>query len=96
MTTQEVNYDELRRRTPSGMMHWAGTGAHGKTCRECKAFGFNGYYAKGGKHNGLMKPSPCWKYREYMKQQGARIPANTPACKYFDQAEHPKPLFEKS
>lgn len=85
----------LASRTHRGMAHFAGTGPRGKTCRECKYWAAcNGYYAKSSRHGDTLKPSPCLQFRKLTGGEGPGIPGSAPACKYFDPAKDPAPLFD--
>ena len=79
--------DAFARASYPGMAHFAGTGPHGKTCRECLFFnhGPHDYRAKNGKHRGLIEPATCGKYRAITLNVGAKIPDDAQACKYFDE-----------
>lgn len=90
--------DVLARASHSGMAHFAGTGPHGKSCRECLfwAHGPHDYRAKGGKHRGLIEPAACNKYQQITSQKGGRIPDDAAACKYFDQNTIVPERFAKS
>lgn len=78
-----------------GMAHFANTGPAGKTCLDCKfwapaADGGVSYYSKSGGHGGAIKDHRCQRYREMMQGAwGAKIPARTASCKYFDQSPSP-------
>jgi hypothetical protein len=79
--------DAFARASYPGMAHFAGTGERGKTCRECIFFahGPHDYRSKNGKHRGLIEPATCKKYRQITMQEGAKIPDDAAACKYFEQ-----------
>jgi hypothetical protein len=79
----------LVRNTSAGMAHWAGTGPAGKTCGECDFFVHV--------EIDLGTSTRCDKYRQMMngKRGTERIPENTQACKYFEQACDP-PAAEPS
>jgi hypothetical protein len=92
---------EMKRRvTFPGMAHFARTGPHLKTCRECALWtgcGIeHGYYAKGGKNRGSLKPRPCVKYKELMLGEvGPGVPHDAPACKYFLEETQPPSISSK-
>jgi hypothetical protein len=90
--------DTLARASFPGMAHFAATGPHGKTCRECAFFahGPHDYRAKNGKHRGLIEPATCKKYQQITLRAGAKVPDDAAACKYFDQNEAPPLRFAKS
>lgn len=84
LTKPNVVLEEMRRRTPPGMAHWAGTGPEGATCRGCAHWKTTGYLAG----SGLLKNSPCDKYRRMMGGvDGPPIPHYAPACKWIEPRE---------
>lgn len=89
--------DTLARASYPGMAHFAGTGPHGSTCRECIFWehGPHDYRAKNGKHRGLIEPARCRKYRAITLHQGDKIPDEAAACKYFDRNETAPARFAK-
>lgn len=90
--------DVLARASYPGMAHFAGTGPHGSTCRECIfwAHGPHDYRAKGGKYRGLIEPATCKKYQQIVMQQGSKVPDDAAACKYFDRNEAVPERYAKS
>lgn len=84
------------------MAHFAGTGPQGETCRQCTFWGvadgsdpvrYFDYYAKGGGHGGGIKPHSCRKFKSLTRQEGAKVPSEARACKYFEQANSvPEPF----
>ena len=79
-------FDTNVRASYPGMAHFARTGPQGSTCRECSNWKHDkwDYHSKSGKHHGLIKPASCRKYREIIGVEGARVPDDAQACKYFD------------
>jgi hypothetical protein len=78
------------------MAFWASTGPEGKTCRECRFFRADGYYAKGGKHRGALKPATCARYSQMMQgAMGNKFDGATFACKYFEENTTPPAAFAK-
>ncbi len=90
--------DALARASYPGMAHFAGTGPHGKTCRECGfwAHGPHDYRSKNGKYRGLIEPATCNRYRAITMQVGDKVPDDAAACKYFEQNPAVPPRFAKS
>lgn len=88
LTVLDIEFENRVARTQVGMAFWAGTGPQGKTCRECKSYGFNGYTSSKSVNGGTLKNGPC---ERYVSQMGKsyRVPYDTPSCKYFEQ--NPKP-----
>jgi hypothetical protein len=84
LTTPEGE-DVARQRynTPPGMAHWEGSGPSGKTCRECRFWGWSTGPAR-HRENGLLKPQPCAKYRQFAMRGGNKVPYSAGACKYFE------------
>jgi hypothetical protein len=84
-----VPCDHMARATHAGMAHFAGSGPKFKTCRECRfwAHDQHDYYAKQGKHHGLIRPARCRKYRALTNADGARVPDDAAACRHFEQAD---------
>lgn len=100
LTVLDQAFEDTRRRTWPGMGHFAGSGPQGKTCRECKSWtgcGHDyGYYAKGGKHGGSIKPRPCQKYQELMGGEvGPPVPHNAAVCKYFAENAAPPAITSR-
>jgi hypothetical protein len=92
------DHERLAKQTYAGMAHFAATGPEGKTCRECAYWKFeHRYFAKGGRHGGMLKPSPCRKHKELKagNQEGPPVPHSALACRYFAPAASPPPLREK-
>lgn len=79
--------DALARQSHPGQAHFAGTGPHGKTCRECVFWNHvtYDYRSKSGKWRGLILPANCKKYQQITQKVGDKIPDDAAACKYFDQ-----------
>jgi hypothetical protein len=90
--------DQQARATYPGMAHFAGTGPHLATCRECLFWehGTHDYRAKNGKWRGLIEPAACRKFRTFTGQRGDKIPDDAAACKYFDRNEPAPERFVKS
>jgi hypothetical protein len=66
-----------------GQAGWAGWYAPaGKTCSGCK------HFEKERPRKGLLRTAQgrCAKNRQLHKSQGPKFPAETPACRYFDEA----------
>lgn len=84
---------EQTRKTHAGMMHWAGTGPKGKTCRECRHWkGENGERYSG---SGELKPAPCRLYAARMIGKPPKVPHSAAACKYFEEDAVPLKAFAK-
>jgi hypothetical protein len=93
----EAPHDRAARATHPGMAHFAGTGPHGKTCRECSFWAHTqyDYRSKNGKYAGEIKPASCKKFRALMHEEGPQIPHMAAACKYFEQNEAVPGIFQK-
>jgi hypothetical protein len=90
LTSVNPGHDAMVAKTPPGMAHWAGTGPAGTTCRECVHYQFSGYKSKrGGITGGTLKLGICNKYLSMMKSNGAKVPFETPSCKYFELNKQP-------
>lgn len=89
--------DAFARASHPGMAHFAGTGPHLKTCRECIFWehGVHDYRAKTGKYRGLIEPATCRKYRAITLQIGAKVPDDAAACRYFEENSSIPPRFDK-
>lgn len=70
--------------SPPGMAHWSGTGPRDKTCRECTR-----WLARGYSKEGAILDAPCAKYKDMTGRAGARVPARTTSCQFFDQSPNP-------
>ena len=94
----EAPIDRFARASHPGMAHFAGTGPHGSTCRECIfwAHGPHDYRAKNGKYRGLIEPATCKKFQQMTGVMGSKIPDDALACKYFEQNETVPLRFAKS
>lgn len=90
-------FDTMARATHPGMAHFAGTGPHGSTCRECIFWNHqtHDYRSKNGKHRGVIMPAICKKYRALMHYEGPKIPDEAQACKYFEANPEPPARFAK-
>jgi hypothetical protein len=93
----EAPVDRLARASYPGMAHFARTGPVNSTCRECLFWqhGPHDYRAKNGKWRGLIEAATCKKYRMITLQEGAKVPDDAPACKYFDLNPSPPGRFSK-
>lgn len=93
----EAPADRLARATHPGMAHFAGTGPSGKTCRECNfwAHGAHDHRSKNGKYHGLIEPARCKKFQQITLREGAKVPDDATACRYFDQNPEPPSRFAK-
>jgi hypothetical protein len=69
------------------MAHFAGTGPHARTCRECIFFNHGpfDYRSKNGKYRGEILPASCKKYQQIMRKVGDKFTDMAAACKYFDE-----------
>lgn len=90
LTEPDPDLADMRRRTPPGMMYWAGSGPSGKTCSGCKHFGY-GHLNR--KEKWIRKPRGCALYWRAMGKHQEPLPRETPACKYF-QAHGAAPVAE--
>ncbi len=88
-----LHEDELSikyKRSPRGMAHFTGTGPAGRKCWECTHWMLSGYYSVGSKKAAnSLRPGPCYKYKAMVGRFGDAVPANTEACKFWE--EHPNP-----
>lgn len=89
--------DTLARASYPGMAHFAGTGPHGKTCRECIFWNhvLYDYRAKNGKFRGLILPANCKKYKQITQSVGDKVPDDAGSCKYFEKNSAPPARFMK-
>lgn len=72
-------------KTYPGQAHLAGEGKKGATCRECKHWDFEGYYASSNpRHGATLKPSSCMKYKFFTNKRGPKVPHTASVCKYFE------------
>jgi len=80
-------FDRLVRRTPPGMMFWAGTCTDPKaTCGGCQHFGYS-VPIRNSAGNALETreyPSRCALFNKHTKEHSKKLPAGTPACRYFE------------
>lgn len=101
LTVLDHAFETKRNRTYPGMAHFAESGPTNKTCRECRQWtgcgGESGYYAKKGRHGGVLKPRACALYRTMMQgATGPGVPHDARSCKYFEQADASPSITEKS
>ncbi len=81
------------RDTPKGMAHWAGTGPKGETCRTCRRFRTDGYFAASNSQKAnQLKPGICRLYANLVKGQPPRIQPRNAACKHFELNTRPPAL----
>lgn len=93
LTEPNPQIGAFRRMTVPGMAHWAGSGPPSRSCRECKFWEENGYYAKSSFHGQTLKPGHCKQYSRMMQGTvGGRIPHETASCKYFEASDAPMPV----
>ena len=100
LTVVDRDFESKRRQTSPGMAHFSGTGPAGKTCRECAAWTGcgkeDGYFARKGRHGGIIKPRPCAQYRALMQGDvGPGVPHDSRACKYFSESKSVPPVVAK-
>ena len=91
----DADFENAYKRTPPGMAHLSGTGP--ETCRECRRFHYDRnkpeYWAASNKLlANSLKPGRCSKFRELTRTKGAKFPASTRACKYFELSDNPPPI----
>ncbi len=89
--------DHAARRTFPGMVHFAGSGPAGSTCRECLFWAHikDDYRSKNGSYRGVIKPAICKKFKQMMQTEGNQIPDDAAACKYFEENPTPPARFAK-
>ncbi len=83
----EAPSDRAARATHPGQAHFAGSGPHGRACRECISWKHEkyDYLSKNGKYRGLIKPAMCLKFKSLTRQEGPKIPDDAAACRYFEE-----------
>jgi hypothetical protein len=96
--TQDA-FGHLALSTYEGMAHFAGTGPAGKTCRMCKFWcppagaRTHLYGSQSSKNGTRLKSHSCLKHRQLGGTSKEGVPPETSACKYFESAPNPPPLF---
>ncbi|MGY3278165.1 hypothetical protein [Bradyrhizobium sp. S3.7.6] len=68
--------------THKGMAHFAGTGPHGRTCRECIDWdAFNASYRA---YDGQLTDAVCKMFSKLSRgRKGAKVPHHAEACQHF-------------
>lgn len=91
-------FDKNARLTYPGQAHFAETGPSGRTCRECVFYKHSpgDYYARNGKHRGLIQPAPCRKFQQLTRSEGPAIPDHALSCKYFEENPEPPSRYMKA
>lgn len=92
-------WERRARKSPPGMADVQGGALPGVICFQCRFFRWHkgDYYAKGGKHGGMAKPAMCAKFQQMMNEnKSPKVPADTPACRYFEQTEQERQLYRSS
>jgi hypothetical protein len=84
-------------RNPPGMAWIQGTGPEGKTCRECVFWRRVSHHRYDEDHR--LKPRGCDQYTTQMRRTreeviGDDVPAETSACRYFEQHEKPQAAID--
>jgi hypothetical protein len=63
-----------------GQAHFSGTGPPGRACRQCAHWAHEpGDYDS----KGYIKPVRCRQFTALTNQLGAKVPAETPACRHY-------------
>lgn len=70
--------DKLARQTFSGMAHFAGTGPHGKICKQCKLWDYDPIKSPD------ETKARCKKYKALTNKVGNMVPRDAQACKHFE------------
>jgi hypothetical protein len=87
LTTPNSGFDEMVRRTPTGMMFWSGTCSDpAATCEDCRHYGFEIAIrnAQGNVVSTREYLTRCALYQKHTGDVGDSIARTTPACKYFE------------
>jgi hypothetical protein len=89
LTVSSPELERLIRQTPSGMMHWSGTGPAKATCAGCQHYGYRVEVCSfaGTALAPLEYRDRCKLYYQYTQRHGGKVPSATPACKYFTPKE---------
>jgi hypothetical protein len=82
--------EQQLRSTFRGQAYFGNTGPFGATCGECE---FLGYYQQHRNKTGdCIKTTyrgGCKKFLQLTGEHGPIVPANAPACRYFNRKENP-------
>jgi hypothetical protein len=77
------------RDTHCGQAYFANTGPFGATCGECIHLGY--YQQHRNKAGDVVKATyrgGCQKFHQLTSKHGPIVPANAPACRYFERKEN--------
>ena len=97
---KSLPHEDGLRKTYLGQAHIAGTGPAGKTCRECIFWGRHhadntqsvpGYSRDDRKEKWRINDAACNTLRH--RKANRAIPPDAEACRLFEQAENPPPLY---
>jgi hypothetical protein len=76
------------RSTHCGQAYFGNTGPFGATCGECTFLGYHRQHRnKAGDTVKTTYRGGCQKFFELTGKHGAIVPANAPACRYFERKE---------
>ena len=76
------------RTTHCGQAHFGNTGPFGATCGECVFLGYyQQHFTKSGDRTKATYRGGCQKFHQLTGTHGAVVPANAPACRYFERKE---------
>jgi len=92
LTSPDPEFDRRARRTPKGMMYWAGTCSDpAATCGGCRHYGYMSVIrnASGNAIRTIAHATGCGLYHKYTGRHGAEVKRTTPACKYFEPRPEP-------
>ena len=95
LTVANPSLQERIDATPTGMMHWSGTGPAGKTCFGCLNFDQRKLRTKAEREAPETVNGACHRWRRHFEGAGEpkrrRIfDARTPACSHFRQPPAPE------
>lgn len=100
LTVLDPQFERQRAMTWPGQAHFAGTGPHGKTCRQCEYWSGcgveSGYHPQFGKFRGELKKRPCERHAALMNKVGPGVPHDAPACKHFVENTSPPAIVKRS
>ena len=88
LTHGDSALEQQVRSTHRGQAHFGNTGPFGATCGECVFLGYyRQHFNKSGDRIKATYRGGCHRFYQLTGKHGAVVPANAPACRYFERKE---------
>jgi len=86
--SHSATLDQQIRSTHKGQAYFGNTGPFGATCGECVFLGYyQQHFNKSGDRIKATYRGGCHRFYQLTGKHGAVVPANAPACRYFERKE---------